>query len=125
MGFGTYLERADRVAVGIMIETARGVGNVDKIMAVGGLDFVLIGTGDLGISYAAHGKDAEAVEDACRRVKEACAKAGVPCGIFTGNLDKALQRRAEGYGLVVLASDVDVVRDAFDGAVRGFAGAAS
>ncbi len=52
---------------------------------------------------------------------EACKAANVPCGIFTGNLAKALERREKGYQLVVLASDVDVMRDAFDGATRVFA----
>lgn len=125
MGFGTYLERAGHVAVGLMIETAAGVDQAEAIITTPGLDFVLIGTGDLGISYAARGKGGDATEAGCLRVKEACASAGVPCGIFTGAIDKALERRAEGYHLVVLASDVDVVRDAFNGVVREFAGAAS
>ncbi|BCH34466.1 hypothetical protein MesoLjLc_63960 [Mesorhizobium sp. L-8-10] len=43
------------------------------------------------------------------------------CGIFTGDLGKALERRDEGYQLVVLASDVDIMRDAFTGATRAFA----
>lgn len=121
MGFGNYLERAADIVVGVMIETAAGVEQADAIASTPGIDLVLIGTGDLGLSYAGRGLGDEAVEAGCRHVQDACARAGIACGIFTGNLAKALERREKGYQLVVLASDVDVMRDAFDGATRVFA----
>ncbi|MGO4841216.1 aldolase/citrate lyase family protein, partial [Rhizobiaceae sp. 2RAB30] len=103
------------------IDTAAGVEQAVSIASTPGIDLVLIGTGDLGLSYAGRGLGDEAVETGCRHVQEACARASIACGIFTGNLGKALERRDEGYQLVVLASDVDVMRDAFDGATRVFA----
>jgi 2-dehydro-3-deoxyglucarate aldolase/4-hydroxy-2-oxoheptanedioate aldolase len=50
----------------------------------------------------------------------ACSRAGIPCGIFTSGVGKAAERRDEGYRLVVLANDIDVVNDSFAAAVRGF-----
>ena len=55
-GFADYLKRAEAVTVGVMIETAAGVANTEAIAAVEGLDYVLIGSGDLTISYAAQGR---------------------------------------------------------------------
>lgn len=117
MGFANYLREADAITVGVMIETVKGVENVAAIAAVAGLDYVLIGTGDLGISYKARGGDAEA---ACEQVKAACNEAGIPCGIFTPGFREAASRRSEGYRLVVLANDIDALKSVFAGAAESF-----
>jgi 2-keto-3-deoxy-L-rhamnonate aldolase RhmA len=121
MGFGVYLEKAGSIAIGVMIETARGVENAVAIAATQGLDFILIGTGDLGISYASRPPGDGTIEEACKRVRSACKQAGLACGIFTTNARMAAQRRDEGYQLVVLANDVDAINDAFIGATNSFA----
>jgi 2-keto-3-deoxy-L-rhamnonate aldolase RhmA len=119
-GFGAYLARAGEIAVGVMIETAAGVENAEAIAATPGLDFVLIGTGDLGLSYAGAADPAAAREDGCRRVLAACRAAGLPCGIFTMDAAQASARRAEGYALTVVANDIEVVRGGFAAAVAAF-----
>lgn len=49
--FGAYYSRAvERTVVGVMIETALGLQNAGEIAATTGVDFVLIGTGDLALS---------------------------------------------------------------------------
>jgi 2-keto-3-deoxy-L-rhamnonate aldolase RhmA len=123
-GFADYMSRSDAITVGVMIETVAGVDDAEAIAAVPGLDYILIGTGDLGISYAARNGSADAVESACARVKAACDDAKLPCGIFTPGLREAAARRDEGYRLVVLANDVDTLRGAFAGAAAGFANGA-
>lgn len=120
MGFGAYLEKADAIAVGVMIETAKGVGNAEAIATTPGLDFLLIGTGDLGISYGTGQESARTMEEACGRVKSACRRAGVASGIFTTSTEAAAARRDEGYRLVVLANDVDAVNGAFAAAAARF-----
>ncbi|MBK3745737.1 hypothetical protein G3A39_42020 [Paraburkholderia aspalathi] len=77
------------------------------------MDFVLIGTGDLGISYAAIGKNNTDAETDCTRVRIACEAKGIACGIFIPNIMEAKKRQMQGYQLVVLANDVDVIRDGF------------
>ena len=119
-GFADYLDRADGIAVGVMIETTTGVDNAGAIAAVPGLDFVLIGTGDLAIACAASGGGEDAVGAACTNVLNACTSAGVPCGIFTTDVRQAAERRDEGYRLVVLANDIDVVRRGFADAAKSF-----
>lgn len=121
MGFGSYLLKADSIAIGVMIETTKGVDNAEAIAATPGLDFILIGTGDLSLSCAAAKGQARDIDEACRRVKAACWQAGIACGIFTPSPQKAAERRDEGYQLVVLANDVGAISDAFTDITKNFA----
>lgn len=121
-GFGAYLGRAGEIAVGVMIETALGVRNASAIAATPGLDFVLIGTGDLGLSYAGEPDPDAAREQGCRLVLAACRTAGIPCGIFTLGPAQAVARRTEGYALTVVANDIEVVRSGFAAAAAAFSG---
>ncbi len=111
-----YAAANDRTVVGVMIETQRGVHNAAAIANTKGIDFVLIGTGDLAISLGGFPNVDERHEKACKSVFEACKAAGVPCGIFTMNAEAAAKRRREGYAFVTVADDIDIVS-------RGFAAA--
>jgi 2-dehydro-3-deoxyglucarate aldolase/4-hydroxy-2-oxoheptanedioate aldolase len=64
--------------VGVMIETGRGVFNASAIASTPGVDFVLIGSGDLSLSLASSSLQ---VEDACRKILQIC-RAGIPCAIY-------------------------------------------
>ena len=44
----------------------------------------------------------------------------MPCAIFTNTVDAAIQRRNEGYALVVVANDIDVLKSGFSAAVTRF-----
>lgn len=120
MGFGDYLKHAEGVAVGVMIETVAGVAAADAVAATPGLDFILIGTGDLSVSFSGAGRAGE-VDEACMQVKAACRRAGIACGIFTPNAEKARQRRGEGFQMVVVANDIDIVKSGFATAAESFA----
>lgn len=119
MGFGDYLRHAEELAVGVMIETVAGVEAAAAIAATPGLDFILIGTGDLGVSFGAAGR-ADEMEQACRDVQAACQSAGIPCGIFTMNAEKARERRGQGFRMVVVANDIDIVKGGFAAAAASF-----
>src|SRR5258708_31734721 len=103
-----------------MIETQRGVRNASAIANVKGIDFVLIGTGDLALSLGGFPNVDERHEQACRMVFDACKTAGVPCGIFTMSAEAAAKRRAEGYAFVTVAADIGVWSRGFAGAVSQF-----
>jgi len=119
--FGRYYAAAnDRTVVGVMIETQRGVHNASAIAHTKGIDFVLIGTGDLAISLGGFPNVDKRHEDACRAVFEACKAAGVPCGIFTMSAEAAAKRRAEGYAFVTVADDIGVVSRGFKAAMTKF-----
>ncbi|CAN5894679.1 aldolase/citrate lyase family protein [soil metagenome] len=114
MDFGAYVQGAEHIAVMVMIETTAGLANAREIAAVDGLDMVFIGTGDLALSLEIGAGDASKHAEACAEIKRACDAASVPCGAFTGSADAAMQRRDQGYRMVVAANDIDVV-------VQGFA----
>ena len=116
----SYCAQANaHTVVGVMIETQRGVRNAAAIAGTPGIDFVLIGTGDLAMSLGVAPGDPRH-EQACRTVLEACRAAHVPCAIFTGHADAAIARRREGYNLVVVANDIDIVARGFSSAMKRF-----
>lgn len=119
-GFLDYCAIAnERTVLGLMIETVRGVDNATAIARTPGVDFVLIGTGDLALSLGA-GAGKTARDDACRTVSQACRDSGIPCAIFTATVDDAVARVREGYAMVVAANDVGVVSAGFGDAMRRF-----
>jgi kynurenine formamidase/2-keto-3-deoxy-L-rhamnonate aldolase RhmA len=123
--FGAYYQsQLRRTVVGVMIETVRGVRQAAAIANTPGVDFVLIGTGDLAISLGGFPHVDHRHEEACRAVFAACQAANVPCGIFTGNVEAAKTRRDQGYPIVVVANDVDLVAGGFRSAMNQFTGKA-
>ncbi|WP_210484050.1 aldolase/citrate lyase family protein [Microvirga antarctica] len=119
--FAAYHANANaRTVVGVMIETERGVRNAAAIANTPGIDFVLIGTGDLALSLGCFPKIDSRHEDACRTVFQACRNAGVPCGIFTPSAEAAAKRTKEGYALVVVANDIDVAARGFSTSMTQF-----
>lgn len=117
-----YLDSIRRTVVGVMIETVRGVRNAAAIANTPGVDFVLIGTGDLAISLGGFPHVDARHGEACKAVLNACKAAGVACGIFTLNVESALARRSDGYPIVVVANDIDIVASGFDRAMKIFTG---
>jgi 2-keto-3-deoxy-L-rhamnonate aldolase RhmA len=120
-GFLDYYASAnERTVVGVMIETMRGADHAAGIARTPGVDFILIGTGDLLLSIGG-GDDALARrEESCRRILQSCRDAGTPCAIYTPTVDEAIARVREGYAMVVAANDVAVVSQGFGEAMRRF-----
>lgn len=115
---------ADReVAVGVLIETAAGVANVEDIAATPGIDYLFIGTGDLALSRGTH--DAEVLARDCERVLQAARRHGLACGLFTADAEAARSAFAEGYRMAVCANDIDLVRNGFLAARAHSLGAAA
>ncbi len=120
-GFVNYYAQANAgTVVGVMIETKHAVSNAAAIAGTPGIDFVLIGSGDLAISLGTFPEPDARHEAACRAVFDACKTSGVPCAIFTNSVDAAMQRRREGYALVVVANDVDILKNGFSSAATRF-----
>lgn len=118
--FVNYVDAAGHIAVMVMVETAKGLANVDEIAAVDGVDMVFIGTGDLALSIGAFPKPSHDHAIACADIHRASRSAWVPCGVFTGGPDMARTRRDQGYRLVVIANDIDLVQGGFAGSVAKF-----
>jgi 2-keto-3-deoxy-L-rhamnonate aldolase RhmA len=125
-GFANYYADANAgTVVGVMIETQRGVDNVRAIAGTAGVDFVLIGSGDLAISLGTFPQPDPRFDEACRTVLDACNTAGIPCGIYTNDAEGAIRRSNEGYALVVAANDIAVIAAGFSAAMNKFRAAAA
>jgi 2-keto-3-deoxy-L-rhamnonate aldolase RhmA len=119
--FISYTQAAERgIVVIVMIETAKGVQNARAIAEVEGVDMVFIGTGDLALSLGTFPNSDPRHEQACEAVKAACRAAWTPCGTFTSNMEAAIERRAQGYRMVVTTNDIDLVSRGFNLATATF-----
>ena len=100
--FDAYAEEIVRIA---LIETARGIENLDTIAAVPGLDMIYLGPNDLGISYGSkpsmtpnHPK----VEQAMALVAAASKKHSIVAGMHTASTAVARAAAAQGYRFLSL-----------------------
>jgi 4-hydroxy-2-oxoheptanedioate aldolase len=97
----------------VMIETARGVDNVEEIVGVDGVDGVCIGPADLAVSYGLS-PGPELIpgvhEDGIERVREACVRRGVAVGMPCTSGDIARELIARGFNLVGVGFDTQWVR---------------
>ncbi len=92
----------------VMVETARGLANIEAIAAVPGVDVVHIGTNDLMADLGKAGQlDDPAVADALDRAIAACRAAGnfAGCG---GIRDTAKQAYWIGRGIRFLTTQTDI-----------------
>ena len=91
-GIAAMLNAGAQVAVGLMIETVTGVENAAAIAAQPGVDYLLIGTGDLALSRGT--SDPDVIARDCARVWRRPAR-GLPCGIYTGSAEAARQAHGQ------------------------------
>lgn len=109
--FDAYAASAnDDIAVVVMIESRQGVENIDAILAVDGVDGVFIGPYDMSGSYGIPGQTADpVVQDACRSVVDACARAGKSAGLHVVIPTSDAIARAVDDGFTFIALGVDTV----------------
>jgi 2-keto-3-deoxy-L-rhamnonate aldolase RhmA len=105
---GDYVKSAnDEVAAVFMIEHVDAVKNIYDILAVNGLDAVIVGSLDLaGSMNLQNDLSNPAIENEIQKVVAACQKTGIPCGIFAGSADIAKTRIKQGFCLLTLGADV-------------------
>jgi len=111
LSFSDYARDAnDEVIVIVMIESQKGVENIDSILAVDGVDGVFIGPYDMSGSYGMPGQTGDpVVQQACRKVLEACRNAGKPAGIHVVLPTRDAIRTAIRDGFTFIAVGVDTV----------------
>jgi 2-keto-3-deoxy-L-rhamnonate aldolase RhmA len=105
-------------------EHTDAVRNIESILAVPGVDAILVGPLDLSASMNKPGRvtDPE-VAEAIGRVRGACARRGIPAGIFARDADTASRAFAAGFTLVCVATDsllfFEAARSVVEGARNG------
>jgi 2-dehydro-3-deoxyglucarate aldolase/4-hydroxy-2-oxoheptanedioate aldolase len=102
-----YLAEANRqTAVIVQVEHIQAVANVEAILAVEGVDVVLVGPYDLSASMDHIGQvEHPEVQAAIQRVRHTCQAQGMPLGIFAATAELAKSYIQEGYRMVAVSGD--------------------
>jgi 2-keto-3-deoxy-L-rhamnonate aldolase RhmA/NAD(P)-dependent dehydrogenase (short-subunit alcohol dehydrogenase family) len=98
------------IFVAVMIETAKGLANATAIAAVPGVDMVFIGPFDLSLSLGVYPELGPKHQQALEVIKDATLAQGKFIGIFTPHGAAAADRRAQGFQMVILANDQDLLQ---------------
>ncbi|MCB9497580.1 MAG: 2,4-dihydroxyhept-2-ene-1,7-dioic acid aldolase [Fibrobacteria bacterium] len=108
LAMGEYLGNAnDEVVLIPMIEHVRAVENIEEILAVPGVDSIMVGALDLSGSMNKLGNTADPeVEGAVQKVLAACKKAGKPAGIIAVSPEQANLRIQQGFTNIIIGIDV-------------------
>lgn len=108
-GGGDYHDYANEETLVIaQIETQEAIDNIDEILTTPGLSAIYVGPSDLAMALGSQprtGQGDTKVVEARKTILEACKRHGVPAGIHTNSPQVALERIADGFQLVTLASD--------------------
>jgi len=80
--FEDYKEENSKTFFVAMIESKKGLDNIEDILSVRGLDAILIGPYDLSASIGITAEfDKKLFTESINIIKEACAKHSIPCGM--------------------------------------------
>ncbi len=105
-----YAREANRhIACVAMIETRRGLDNLEEIVSTPGLDAVYIGPADLALALGIPVTGDSDHPDHARevtRILEACKRARIGAGIHTSSLAFASRYLEAGFNMVTLGSDL-------------------
>jgi 2-keto-3-deoxy-L-rhamnonate aldolase RhmA len=116
-GFGAresatdYIARANRETVAIgLFEDAEALGSVPDILAVEGLDALIVGPNDLAFSmgYPAQPWHPE-VQKVVDQVIAACRKAGKPTGLPASSAEQARAHLARGCRIITLSASTLII----------------
>ena len=110
-----YLNEFDNCSLALaMIETREAYENLDEIIAVEGIDGVLIGPGDLSISFRQNPvPDAYGVDtiDVVKDIIESCKRAGKKTAAFSFNTEAANMLHELGVDIISVGLDVTYIAD--------------
>ena len=94
------------MAVIVRAEHAQAVENIESIVAVEGIDAVLLGPYDLAASLGKMGRiNDPAVTDAIEHVTKTCQTAGIPLGYFGVSPADVRPYMERGYNLIAAGVD--------------------
>ena len=112
-GGADYIARANETVLTIaQIETAGGLENVDAIARVPGLDMLLVGPSDLGLSLGRSAQPDQTdpvIVEAIDRILQAAHGAKIKAGIFCADADYAQKMKSKGFDLVTVTSDIGMI----------------
>jgi len=119
--FDQYCAKAnDQIMLVVMVETEEAIANVREIMAVPGVDVVLIGPGDLMIDVKARRHDEARHEQLALEVAAAAKATGTAAGYVCTSVESVERRIAQGFRFINYGLDHFGVLEGF-GTIRAHA----
>lgn len=119
-----HVDAADQlVAVIAMIEDAEAVERVHEILAVDGLDAIMLGRNDLAVSMQDREEGAPEVSRLADRVVSAASAAGKQALLFVADGNEARDYRMRGVMTAIISSDQSLLRRAAVAEIRLASGA--
>ena len=108
----------------IQVESGEALENLDKIVAVPGIDATMIGPQDLSISLGVPGQLAHAkLKAAYQRVVEVCQRSSVAAGIHMGDAGRLNELRGDGYRLLAYSTDLALMMKSLKEGIEAVRGA--
>ncbi len=118
-----YLQEFDQCSLALaMIETREAYDNLDQIIAVAGIDGVLIGPGDLSISFRQNPvPDAYGVDtiDVVKDIVARCKQAGKTTAAFSFDPEAANMLNQLGVDIISVGLDVTYIADGVKSHIAG------
>jgi len=120
---GEYYRRAnDEILVVLQTESARGIENAEAIYALPGVDAIFVGPVDLraNLPRGPEGREADdaTFEAALASVIATGKKTGTPTGMHCMTTESALARAAEGMQFIAMGSDLRMMTERAEAALR-------
>jgi 4-hydroxy-2-oxoheptanedioate aldolase len=113
-GYSTELADDEVVCI-VMVESEAGLANLDEIVAVPGIDAILVGPSDLGIALGV-GPQPDPLPgphaDALQTIASRCATAGLVPMVYAVSAAGVTMFRAPGYEVFGVSSDAGLLRGA-------------
>ena len=105
--FERYLKNANReTAVVLQAESSEAVDNIADIVALDGVDAILVGPYDLSASLGRPGEvDHPIVQSAIEKIISACQNANISMGIFGVSADAVVPYKEKGFNLLTVGTD--------------------
>jgi 2-keto-3-deoxy-L-rhamnonate aldolase RhmA len=117
-------EANERTVVMVIIETAKGVENVDAIVGTPGIDVAWIGHYDLTNALGIDGQfDHPAYHAAVKAMLTACAKHGKAAGMLYGDVESGRKYVEQGFRMLSYSTDTWLYGKALDAGIAGLASA--
>lgn len=109
----------ESVVCGVLIETQRGVENLEKIVAVPGIDLVWVGHYDLSQTMGIPGEfDHPRFLQAIQHIIKTSASRGIPVGIMVSDAKQGVESVQKGFRCLAYWGDVWLLQKALTDGIR-------
>lgn len=113
----------ERTMVTVLIETAKGLENVDEILSVDGVDAAHLGHADLSLSLGIPGEmQNPKLQDGIDRIAEACRKHNKTAATLAANQAWGEDLKARGYRMIGWSFDMGIMQEGLTSGIAGLKG---